>query len=360
MMKIFYYCFLFAMFTAFSIGVTNIHQRVIDLPNKDARIQIHTDIITSQAKSPYRYRVLFPYVTEWIVDSIIPVNVIDINTKLDPNFPATSLPAREFKFVQTWYLLEVIILFFVFANTFLFLNRFPLMYRIAGCLFLYTALNAAFIGHAYQPWSMIEAALFPLAFFVMSKIKSPKDFWWLLAYLVILVTACFNRETGIFIAAFFVITVLLRKEIWKFKVPVILVTFIGLAILGGLRIWKGYAESELSIPQIYQMNLAGSNTNLMMYELKNMFSIFWLGIIIGLLKFKKEWWNYLLLIILYLPFYVVFGLWAETRLLLPILSILIFALLYFFEQMEMLLQHHTLTNHSSPNVVKEHRKRIRD
>ncbi len=321
--KILYFLFLFLFFLAFSVSVSNTYQRIVDLPNRFDRERIHIQIIHKEGFSPLRYRLLYPYLTELLIRSNLNIDILNVNERLDPSFPMPAKNTREFKFIQIWYLLDTVSIFLTFLFTYIFLKNYSIVYRLLGCFFLFTALNAVLIGHAYQPWSLIEGFLFPIGYILMDKIKSINNKVYILLYFLTVFIASINRETGIFLVVFFLATIFIKKQVRELGLVGAGLAIISVGTLLFIRVYQGFAPQIHSISELYYMNIAGSNTNLARFELGNMFSVFWIFILIGFFMYEKKFLNYQILILIFLPFYLVFGLWGEPRILIPLFPIFI-------------------------------------
>ncbi|MEJ5241527.1 MAG: hypothetical protein WHS87_10055 [Anaerolineales bacterium] len=166
-----------ALILIFSASLILAHQYIqrIDIPYLESRFDLHHQIIQGSAPSPYRYRVLLPFAAELAIRTIL------------TNFGEEMAFFLAYAFYQ-WIaiLLSLVTLFFWLR--FWFENEPALI----GVLFAASTMPIAFQDHYFQPWSLLEPALFSFALIAIRREK-----FWILAILVFL--ASLNRETAVFL-----------------------------------------------------------------------------------------------------------------------------------------------------------------
>lgn len=331
--KIAFYILLSLLFLGLSLSASAQFEKNVVIYNRNDRMRLHVAIMHGIANSPYRYRVLYPLVTSTVMHFLPPISFIEVHTLPDMPYSNNSFDKITLKFIQTWYLIDTTSFFLIFLATYFFLEGLSVGYKILGSYLAYNAVNAVLIRHSYQPWSLFEGFLFPFAFLVASKINRINQKKLLSIYAVIIVVASFNRETGIFIAIFFLIKTLLEKN-RKLIFISALYFLLSLSILIGLRIVRGAAPDEISIAQIYYGNVSMGGINLFKFESWNMFLLFWVPAFLGFFFFWKKLLPYLILLVLYIPFFLIFGIWGEMRLFIPVMSIFIFSGLLYIQKLE--------------------------
>lgn len=338
--KIVFYLFLLFTFLFLSQFVSQQYQRKIVIPNRTDRVNLHTAILHKTANSPYRYRILYPALTGMILHSPIKPNFLNIDS-LGSGFNSKNYTTEEKNLIEAWYFLDTLSFFLSFLLIYLFLRNLGIIYGLLSTFIMVFAFNAVLIGHAYQPWSIFEAFIFPAAFLLARKIGLKKDLKYLLIYCVISVVAVLNRETGIFISLFIFLQFLCEKKVLKYKLFSFTPLIISGMILLFLHILRGNANPEITLVQIFHANLQGANLYLFKYEAFNFLNFFWIIAILGIFKFSTKLLKYNLMILLYIPFYLIFGIWAEMRLWIPFLSIFIlngFSVIKYFENKKELVK----------------------
>lgn len=280
------------------LGYQYIHQ--IDIPNFQLRLDLHQQIIRATAPSPYRYRVLVPFIVESL-------------TKLfSINFSA------EKAFLLAYGFYDWISILLTLTSLFLWLRIwFENEPALIGVLFVASSMSIAFQDHYFQPWSLLEPALFSLSLLAMYK----QNFR-LLAILVVL--ASLNRETAIFIPLTFLTTIRGKNNqtgqaILRLGILLLIwaITFLGLRFL------RGNAPHVETIESLLTQNFTPQN---LFYTLSNstlLLGGFWIFSIAGI-KYAPPFIQRVSLIIpLYLLSVLIWGVWKEVRLLLPLYPFLL-------------------------------------
>jgi hypothetical protein len=282
----------------------------IDVPNLVSRLDLHQHIIAGTAASPYRYRVLVPFIGE----------------VLRLGFATILSPSKSFLLAYAIFdLLAIVFLLLIFfAYLQLWFSR---EQAFIGTLFMAGMMTLVFKDHIFQPWSFLEVGLFTASLYLMVT-KKP------LLLGIVVAVASLNRETGVFIPLTYLITSLDFKSIFKNGIPALrkqartiwlsLAFFsIWLVIYLGLRWLLGSAPQVNSVEALYSQNTSSKN---LLYALLNwilFFGAFWIFPILGY-KHAPEFLRRVLIIV---PFYLlsvlVWGVWYEVRLLMPLYPVLI-------------------------------------
>ena len=182
----------------------------------------------------------------------------------------------------------------------------------------------------------IVATILDASFLVLALllIKNQKYYW----LLPLLVFAGLNRETSILIIVIFFIKLIFLKEIKKKNILLffyLILTYIFIFI--SLRYFLGPAEHmSLSSEDHFLLAIFLWNIKLeyFLYALFLYFIFFgflWIYVISGFKKLNYELRENYLILLFYLPLIWVFGSWYETRLLIPMFSIVIPSLLAFYD-----------------------------
>jgi hypothetical protein len=257
-----------------------------------ASLQLHEEIINGIATSPYRYRILVPYTTDFL---------------------------GRFVSVEVAYMGYFFVSIFVFL---LLINRLLNNYSRSSTSLLFTILFGALLpiylkDHFYQPWTILEAILFTLSLFLLEKNRT-----FLLG--VIIFIATLNRETGVFIIGMYglynIEKILDFKSIRE-KVVITTFTLVWIFTYGFLRFILGNTEH---ISSIYDLLISNLELRNILLTINNW--VFSLGILwflqSGDFLTKDPLISRVRFII---PFYLlailVFGVWYEVRLMLPVIPI---------------------------------------
>jgi len=174
-----YLCILFAI----SLSLTYLHYLWIDLPNAGIRWEAHQSIIGHTAESPYRYRILVPWLAEavgryahWLTD-------------LDPQ-----------RGVSAGY--SIILCLVLFAGLSLFQGYLRCWFErreaLLGTLFVAAMLPLTFIHYYFQPTSSLEFVSFTLGMWL---IVARRPGW----FLALMAVSTLNRETSLLLVVIFMI-----------------------------------------------------------------------------------------------------------------------------------------------------------
>jgi hypothetical protein len=297
--------FLVLLFSA-AAAVAYGYYRRTDEPFFRPRVTLHREIIDGTAESPYRYRVLVPFAGQALTRALSTV----------------LTPADSFLWAYGIYdllaVFSLLVMLFVWAKTW-----FTPEHSLIGVLFVAATMPLALQDHYFQPWSLAEAALFCAGLLAIQRRRPALLF-------AVVALASLNRETAIFLPLAFLLTVeagdLRRADGARNWKPLLL--FAGLlltwaTIYGGLRLWRGEATHIETIEGLWARNTERQN---LIYALENaglFLGGFWIFAALGLPRaptfLKRVAW----IIPVYLATILVWGVWYEVRLLMPLYAILL-------------------------------------
>lgn len=309
-----------ALLLAIALPLSLAHYTFIDRVYLDARMELHAQIINGSAESPYRYRVLVPFVAEGLIRIL----------KGPVGWPAWRA------FLYAYGLVDAGLIAMLLGSLFLYLRRWLSWgFSMAGILGVAAVFPMTLFEQYFQPWSYLETAL--LALTLVAAQSRRKELWAAICILL----ASLNRESGIFaVLAFFLATFdferlfsglrqrTLRID-WKALLTTLGLGLIWLAVFLGLRAWRGNTPQIHSLMELWQYNTRPDAL------LKT--GVHWLAFIgpVAILAvcgmraapgvFRRLVWL--------LPFYLVtilaWGIWSEVRLLLPLYVVLLPPALFF-------------------------------
>lgn len=247
-------------------------------------------IVQQDASSPNKYRLLTPYLNEWL-------------SKLCHFI--TGNPAKGMVFTGTVSL-------FIGLNYWGLLKLSRIIFNsyksIIISLFCFTIFIVAGMNHhSYQPWSYLESALFIIAA------------WWFISnrhiagYFVLTCIAVLNRETGIFLAFIPLFHLLREKGNTGKKIPYIINAMLSLMLLFIIRYTMGWENEAIRLKEIFSTNL--QSLHLILLPLLFVSGLLVMPLVGNKQKFPLKNMNYLMAI--YLIPVILFGRWLEIRMLLP-------------------------------------------
>ena len=293
----------------------------VDRPNFESRLELHNQIITGTAPSPYRYRIIVPFAAEVFTKALSVV------------WPVKS------SFLISYAIYDLLAVFFLLAGLFFLLRTwFNREQALIGVLFVAGTMPIALQDNYFQPWSLLEAGLFSAALLAIHSKR-----YWLLASLVAL--AALNRETAVFIPLAFLLTIdmknflnTINKNDWK---PIVLfggLLLIWAVVFFGLRYFLGSTSHIETMEGLLARNITKGS---LFYTCVN--GSLFLG---GLWVFAFLGFRYAPLFIkrvaLIIPLYFItvmfFGVWYEVRLLMPLYPVLVplgLSFIYLQEQKNM-------------------------
>lgn len=290
--------------------VSWIYFQRVEQPDFQSRLSLHNDIVSGHAPSPYNYRVLIPFTAEAIK---LLLSHVTVNERV--------------AFMLAYSLIDVLSTFGFLVMAFVFFSKFySEKSSLLGVFVIGALMHIGLQDHAYQPWSVLEALFFLVALLAIYE-KKTRHLWLLVAL------ASLNRETAILIpAAMFI------HASQGFKVPdkadrvAIAAALLSWVLMYGLlRYLCGQAAHVLSLSAILYINTRPSSLARLAFNgfmvLGFWWLLFWKGLFSSSSFIKRSW----LILIVYAPLVLIFGVWFEVRLLLPLYPLLVATCLAFIE-----------------------------
>jgi len=301
--------YVFALILSLAACITYNYVSQVEEQYTNPRLRLHKEIIDREAPSPYNYRVLVPWITELSATIACSIGKADY-------LYAWEIAYAIYDFISLALLLTTL---FVFLRIW-----YSVSLSMVGVFFCAALLPMSLRDHYFQPWSLIEAWFFCLAFLL-----SYKRNFSLLVMLTIL--AAFNRVTAIFIPLiYFLGSFRLNwirerhyKKIMKITLNFIFMLLSAIVVILFVRYFQGHQEHVITISQLWRRN---TNFFAMMLSTKHWVLFLGAGWIIAYRGWRESgvFLRYqTLLIPIYLIPVLIFGVWREVRLLLPLYPILI-------------------------------------
>ena len=272
----------------------------LDRHVQPTRIREHNEVVRGDGSSPNRYRVLVPFA----VESMITV--------------AASVASRDESFRLIYATVYGAGLWLVAAALFGYVRHwFSRDQTMVGVLLIVCTQSIALRYHTFAPWSIVEPLLLTIA---LTAVRSGQDRW----IVPLTVVAALNRETGMLVPLAWLVEGLNSRPRWNRRVQLALVGIaVALAIIVGVRVWRGNVPSALTIADVWRMNTSGQGIKTFIPAITLMLGgAGWVFVALGFRHappfVRRSTW----LIVCYLPFYLVFGYWYEVRLLMTIYPVL--------------------------------------
>ncbi len=278
-------------------------------PTLIQRIYMHTAIIQGTVDPHYRYRVLAPFMAEGIFKLISLVN---------PAMAGVDV------FKLTYIIHDFLAISFSLCMLYLFLKVwFPSAQALAGSLLVAALMPIALQDHFYQPWSLLEPGFYALALLLAYR----KQLAW---FGVVVLLTTLNRETAIFLALLFpatnldFISIVRRKTKIPFKTILasLVYVLIWLIVLGTLRLVRGGGPTTETLATIWAANMWSVNANKALINVPLFMGFGWLLAILGIRHAPLFLRKSLLVVPFLLASVILFGIWVEVRLLMPLYPIL--------------------------------------
>lgn len=270
------------------------------------RVALHREIIAGTAQSPYRYRVLVPFASEGLTRAL-----------------SSALPFAD-SFLWAYAIYDLLATFFLLAMLFVWSKTwFTPEQSLIGVLFVAATMPMALQDHYFQPWSLLEAALFCAGLFAIHRRRA------LLLFCLVAV-ASLNRETAVFLPLAFLLTIeaadLRREDGGRNWRPLLL--FAGLlltwgTVYWGLRLWRGDAPHIETIEGLIALNTKRENLVYAMENATLFLGAFWIFAALGLRRAPRFLRRAAWIVPFYLATILVWGVWYEVRLLMPLYAVLI-------------------------------------
>lgn len=288
------------------------YTRVIK-PNLEVALERNDKIVAGTEVSPYRYRVLVPFVAEGLT------RLLSLRTP------------RPTAFRLSYRILDpcAVVMFVLFLFWWL-AEWFPDDQALVGVLFVAATIPIALQDHDFQPWSLPEAALFTGALVAIHRKR-----FWLVAAIVALATL--NRETAFFIpVAFFLMTVGTRpfemnRENRGAILRFLILLVIWAVIFVGLRLARGTAPPLQPLADLFRWNRDPESLRRAVTNWTLFLGAFWIFALLGIRSAPRSLRRLALLIPLYLVTVLIWGVWFEVRLLMTLYAVIVpLALFYIY------------------------------
>ena len=275
-------------------------------PNRDLlaeRLQAHLSIVTFEdtALSPYRYRVLAPLVIHAVT---LPIS----------RFVAYN---RAFEVVSGLFYAGALLFLLVTLKRYLELWFQPVE-ALAGTLATAATLPIVLRQHIYTPWSWLEPPLLLLGLvWIVERRTMP--------VVLLTIVATLNRETGVLIPVAWLIDALAaRPRFGRETTRALASVGASLAIVLGLHLAIGPGPSAATLAHIWSVNSSGYG--FLKAIVNATLFLGGAGWILAAYGFRRApvfvrrlgW-----LAAVYVPVYLVGGIWYEVRLLMPLYPVLV-------------------------------------
>jgi len=278
----------------------------VDMPKFESRLELHNQIIAGTAPSPYRYRILVPFIGEVLTQGLSVV---------------LSVKAA---FLLAYAIYDLLSIFFLMVVLFFWLKTwFTRDQALIGVLFVAGTIPIALQDHYFQPWSLLEAGLFSVALVAIHR-----KHYWLLASLVVL--ASLNRETALFIPLAFLLTIDIKsllharsKNEWQ---PILVfggLLLIWAAVFWGLRYSLGSTSHIVTIEGLLARNTTKGSLFFTFVNGSLFLGGLWVFALLGFRYAPGFIKRVALIVPLYLLTVAVWGVWYEVRLLMPLYPVLV-------------------------------------
>lgn len=269
------------------------------LPKVEAAYAAHNQVLQGTAPSPYAYRVLSPWLIEWIYAGVAQQLIAD---KLRAFIVAEAVVAAA----GLWLSLAAL-------YRFLRMHHSPAV-ALAGLGVATYSIHTALRDHHYQPWSPPETALFAIALPLIERDR-------LLPLAILTAVATFNRETACFLVAIYG---LYHAGDWHRRIPhVALLASVWAACYGALRLTIGHRPHVISLAEVIHLNFLPSRLAHTASAWFLFFGIFWVFFALGLRWIDRRWRRSLLAFVLFLLVCLPTTCWWETRVWTSFLGLLV-------------------------------------
>ena len=271
------------------------------------QFELHNSIIHATALSPYNFRILVPFTAEFFIRIVQSLGTITNTT--------------SFHYVYATFNLLMINLF-LFTSFYFFRLWHNSVLSLIGVLFCFVLLPLALRDHYFQPWSLLELNLYLFASIFAYKRK-------IVPVICLSVIACLNRETGVFVPLLFLITNLnttskiktLLKSNAKLLLITILVSLLSVGILFAIRQYQGSKPHVISISGVLKENLLTIQYALI--HIMFFGGIFWYFAVKGWGLADRFTKRLTIFFAVYLIPILIFGIWRELRMIMPVYPVLI-------------------------------------
>ncbi len=263
-------------------------------PTLVARRQIHHGVLSHTATAPDRYRLLAPAIVEGpmrvLRQWMPPEAAFDRVYAVFYLAAMTALLWSQFAYLRVWFTDEQ---------------------ALIAVLLLASTLRITIRQHDYAPFSYLEPTFFAVGLLL---ILQDRRVW--LGLLV--AVASLNRETGIFVVLLFAATQPLTR---RNLLTTIAYAGVWAAVFIGVRWFGGEADRYWELGRIWRTNL--SQPGLTVYNVTAFLGVMWIFAVIGFRRAPAFLQRAAMVIPAYAGAVLVWGLWWEVRLLLPLLPLVL-------------------------------------
>ena len=297
----------FAIILSVSAVLAYVYFRQVGSPYLKERIELHGQILRGTAESPYRYRVLVPFIAEALTRGLSPVlaggKAFRLAYALCDLAAIFLLLGILYRYLRTWFSNEQ---------------------ALVGVLFAAATMPMALRDHYFQPWSVLEAGLFAAGLFCVRGGR-----YRLLVLVVAL--ASLNRETAIFIPIAFLVAGAGKKGedgANRLSGGTAALLFIGYtaiwaSVFFGLRLFLGVAPRVVTVEELLARNTIAPAVFRTVVHLALIFGAFWIFAALGFRRAPAFVKRTVLVAPPYLAAVALWGVWYEVRLLMPLYAIVI-------------------------------------
>jgi hypothetical protein len=296
-----------AIILSVSAVLAYVYFRQVGSPYLAERLELHERIVRGTAESPYRYRVLVPFVADGLFHTL-----------------GAALPAGK-AFRLAYALCDLAAIVFLLGILHRYLRAwFSKDQALIGVLFVAATMPMALRDHYFQPWSVLDAALFTAGLLCIRDRR-----YGILALIV--AAASLNRETAIFIPLAFLAAGVGGKgedgadRPAGAKAALLFAGYLAIwaAVFFGLRLLLGAGPRIVTVEELLAGNTIEPAIFRTVVHLALIFGAFWIFAALGFRRAPEFVKRTVLLAPLYLAAVAVWGVWYEVRLLMPLYAIVV-------------------------------------
>jgi len=282
-----------------SLAVWYMHFREIDIPRQAERRELHARIVSRVASSPYRYRVLLPYSAETMARAL-----------------AGAVGYRG-ALLASYGILEALSLLLLSLALYYYLGCFfPPLPSLLGVLLAHISMVVALRDHYFQPWSLANGAFFALAALFLCRRRLA-----LFAFVVLL--SAFNRETSLVLPFMYLFVFMKKGRFRKVALGSLLLLVLWIGAYLFVRNLQGQATHLYTLSEILAKNLRPKYLVYLFLNLSLFLGVLWFYAAAGFGKAPVFVRRLSLVLPLYLVPVILFGVWKEVRLLIPLYPVLL-------------------------------------
>lgn len=297
--------FVLALLFSIALILANQYFLLIEKPTLEVRQELHQNIIDGTAESPYRYRILAPYLAQGLSyffqsaqfsePLVLAYQVFDV-------FAIFASLLMLYQYLRNWFSKET---------------------SLIGVLIASLSMLVGFRDHYFQPWSLLEPAVFALGLNFLYQ----KRYGWLA---MIIALGTLIRETAVFLVVSYFLTwafPFFWREVRKDQIKKWLIglgyIFIWALIFFGLRLILGEATRTITIREILTISTRSGNILKAIWYYFLFFGVFWWFIIGGYKRSPSFVKKTARLLPIYLALITLFAIWYEVRLIMTLYPIFI-------------------------------------